>query len=272
MTIAPDQPSRDFDLTAGSTPGSAGTVPDLFKSRAEHGGSDVAYQKYDPGAGDWLSFTWNDMDVLVRRWRQALRQEGLAAGDRVAVLLHNSVEWVCFDQAALSLGLVVVPLFTTDAAAATAHILANSGTRLLLVDSYDHWLCLAGQCFALTDLKLVLCLRGHEALGEENERVRGVEQWLATAPDAGAEPVLHITPDTLATVVYTSGTTGRPKGVMLSHRNLLSAAETILIRNPGTRDDVFLSYLPMPHIFERVVGYYVPMVLGARVVFARSVE
>ncbi len=59
---------------------------------------------------------------------------------------------------------------------------------------------------------------------------------------------------------------------MLSHQNLLSAAETILIRNPGTRDDVFLSYLPMAHIFERVVGYYVPMVLGARVVFARSVE
>ena len=102
--------------------------------------------------------------------------------------------------------------------------------------------------------------------------MRGADQWLAMVPDADAEPEAHITPDTLATIVYTSGTTGRPKGVMLSHRNLLSAAETILIRNPGTRDDVFLSYLPMAHIFERVVGYYVPMVLGARVVFARSIE
>src|SRR4051812_3553681 len=166
MTIAPDQPSRDVDLTAGGAPRSAGTLPDLFQSRAEHGGSDIAYQQYDPGQGDWLSFTWNDMAALARRWRQALRQEGLAASDRVAVLLHNSVEWVCFDQAALSLGLVVVPLFTTDAPTATAHILANSGTRLLLIDSYDRWLCLAGQCFALTDLKLVLCLRGQETLGE----------------------------------------------------------------------------------------------------------
>ena len=277
MAIASDQPSRDIGRATGGAPGTvrtAGTVPALFQSRAEHDGFDVAYQKYDPRKGTWVGFTWHDMATLVRRWRRVLRQEGLAAGDRVAILLHNSIEWVCFDQAALSLGLVVVPLFTTDAPASTAYILANSGTRLLLIDSHDRWLSLAAHCSALTDLKLVLCLRGCEASGEDGQtgRVRGADRWLAMVPDDDAEPAAHITPDTLATIVYTSGTTGHPKGVMLSHRNLLSAAETILNRNPGTRDDVFLSYLPMAHIFERVVGYYVPMVLGARVVFARSIE
>jgi long-chain acyl-CoA synthetase len=269
MTIAPDRLGRGIDLTAG---GASGTLPDLFRSRAEHGGSDVAYQQYDPAQGVWLDFTWHDMATLVRRWRRALQREGLAAGDRVAILLRNSVEWVCFDQAALSLGLVVVPLFTTDAPASTAYVLANSGTRLLLIDSHERWLCLAAHCASMTDLERVVCLRGCEDPGGDSERPRDAGRWLATAPDAGADPEAHITPGTLATIVYTSGTTGRPKGVMLSHRNLLSAAETILVRNPGTRDDVFLSYLPLAHIFERVVGCYVPMVLGARVVFARSVE
>ena len=120
MTIAPDRLSRDVGLTAGGAPRGAGTLPDLFQSRAEHGGSDVAYRQYDPAQGVWLDFTWHDMATLVRRWRRALQGEGLAAGDRVAILLRNSVEWVCFDQAALSLGLVVVPLFTTDAPASAA--------------------------------------------------------------------------------------------------------------------------------------------------------
>jgi long-chain acyl-CoA synthetase len=172
MTIALDQPSQDIGLTAGGALRGAGTVPTLFQSRTEHDGSDVAYQQYDPAQGVWLSFTWRDMATLVRRWRRALQREGLAFGDRVAILLRNSVEWVCFDQAALSLGLVVVPLFTTDAPASTAHILADSGTRLLLIDSYDRWLCLAAHGSPLTDLKRVLCLRGREALGEENELVR----------------------------------------------------------------------------------------------------
>jgi long-chain acyl-CoA synthetase len=203
MTIAPDRLGRGIGLTAG---GASGTLPDLFRSRAEHGGSDIAYRQYDPAQDVWLDFTWHDMATLVRRWRRALQREGLAAGDRVAILLRNSVEWVCFDQAALSLGLVVVPLFTTDAPVSTAYILANSGTRLLLIDSYERWLCLAAHCASMTDLKRAVCLRGCEDPGGESERPHNAVRWLATAPDAGAEPEAHITPGTLATIVYTSGT------------------------------------------------------------------
>jgi long-chain acyl-CoA synthetase len=93
--------------------------------------------------------------------------------------------------------------------------------------------------------------------------------WLpgeAPAPEDRAGP-----PQTLATIVYTSGTTGRPKGVMLSHANLLANAQAVLAAVPGYREDVYLSFLPLSHAFERTVGYYVPMMAGSTVAYARSV-
>ncbi len=109
------------------------------------------------------------------------------------------------------------------------------------------------------------------AAGDGRPRPAALAEWLdrAAGPPAPARPS---GPDELATIVYTSGTSGPPKGVMLSHRNMLAVAAAILERVPGTRHDVFLSYLPLAHIFERVVGYYVPLMLGAPVVFARSIE
>ncbi|MGF7212989.1 long-chain acyl-CoA synthetase [Skermanella aerolata] len=264
--VEPGQSSARADWIASEI---ARTVPGLFRLRAARSGEDLAYRQFEEASGTWRDYSWGDMDRLVACWRHALRGEALTAGDRVAALLRNSVEWVCFDLAAQSLGLVMVPLFPTDTPGNIAYVLADSGARLLLVETVDAWRSLAAHRAALPSLRRVLCL-GHVPLPDTDGMLRPVAGWLPDRSQECPEPDLH--PEGLATLIYTSGTTGRPKGVMISHRNLLSVAEAILERNPGTRNDVFLSYLPLAHCFERVAGYYVPMMIGANISFARSID
>lgn len=247
----------------------AGTLPGLFRSRVARSPKDVAYEQFDTATDRWRPRRWCDVQTLAARWRAGFEREGLAPGDRVAILLRNGVEWVCFDQAALAAGLVVVPLYTTDSLDGLLHALGDSGTRLLLLEGMAQWRPIAARRADIPALRTVLCLC-RDTAGDTPEGTVAVEDWLPAqgsgAPDQADDP------GGLATIIYTSGTTGAPKGVMLSHRSILFVARAVLERNPGLRGDVFLSYLPLAHSFERVVGYYLPIMSGGRVVYARSVE
>lgn len=251
--------------------GEAGTLPGLFLRRCERTPEGEAYRQYNAATARWDSFTWRDMGGLAARWQAALATEKLAPGERVAALLRNSVEWVCFDQAAQALGLVVVPLYTTDNPESIAYILGDCGARLLLAGEIGQWRALAPLRARFPQLARVLCLGppGNEPAAE-GVRLGFVAGWLPA--EAGALSVPAADPHALATIVYTSGTTGRPKGVMLSHRNILSNAEAVLKLVPGYREDIYLSFLPLSHTFERTVGYYLPIMTGSTVAFARSVQ
>jgi long-chain acyl-CoA synthetase len=246
------------------------TLPGLFHQRVARCPAAIAYQQYDSRNGGWQDYTWQEMATRIARWQAALNKEGLTAGDRVAILLHNSVEWVCFEQAALALGLVVVPLYTTDTPDNIAYILADSGARLLLAGELLQWQALANHSQDLSCLQRVLYLEG-ESPGAEDPVLRRVETWLGGVTDIA--PPVHVNqPGDLATLIYTSGTTGAPKGVMLSHHNILANAEAVLKATPAYPEDVFLSFLPLSHAFERTVGYYIPMMAGSRVAYSRSVK
>jgi long-chain acyl-CoA synthetase len=178
--------------------------------------------------------------------------------------LPNSVEHVCLDQAALSLGLVPVPLHVIDNPENLSFVLADSGVALLAVDSAARWQTLAPLQSRLPQLQRVVYL------GDEpsSQFARNVADWLAAAAPSEAAEVINAS--ALAAIVYTSGTTGRPKGVMLSHRNVLANVMAIMAAVPVVPSDVFLSFLPLSHSFERTVGYYLPLAAGASVAFARS--
>jgi len=250
----------------------AGTLPGLFALRVQRTPEAPAYRQFDAASGEWRIHTWQETGALVERWRRALTRENLIPGERVAILLHNSVEWVCFDQAALSLGLVVVPLYPSDTPDNIAYILADSGARLLLVGTQGRWETLSPLCAGLGGLSRVLCLRRPAAGATGEVALEGVEDWLARAQGSIAPGLSARDPHALATLVYTSGTTGRPKGVMLSHHNILWNAEAVLKAIPGYRKDVYLSFLPLSHTFERTVGYYVPIMAGSCVAYARSLK
>jgi long-chain acyl-CoA synthetase len=253
------------------SPTDARTLPGLFVRRCERTPEGEAYRQYDERAAQWRGFHWSDVHALAGRWQACLSRLSLDPGERAAILLRNSVEWVCFDLAAQALGLVVVPLYTTDSPGNLAHILRDSGARVLLLQSADQWRRLAELRSHFAALTQVLCLQTEPSpRPEAGIAWQPVEPWLAEATDAFRTPFND--PTATATIVYTSGTTGPPKGVMLSHANILWNAAAVLSLVPAYREDLFLSFLPLSHAFERTVGYYLPMMSGATVAFARSVQ
>ncbi len=248
------------------------TLDGIFLERVRCSPLRIAYRWFDRVLGGWRQMTWAEMGHEVARWRQALGGEELQPGDRVALQLRNCPEWVIFDQAALSLGLVTVPLYTDDRADNAAEILRDAGVKLLLMQDANRWKRLAPMIGTAKILRRVLLLDGNEEskrLAVEDRRLAVVLKWLpASGPDW---PRRTADPNGLASIVYTSGTTGRPKGVMLSHRNILSNAQAILSLVDVYQEDVFLSFLPLSHMLERTGSYILPMIAGSTVAYARSV-
>ena len=251
---------------------SARTLDGLFFQRVKRSPERPAYRFCDRDSG-WLELSWGEAGQAVARWRAALVGESLNPGDRVAMVLRNCPEWVMFDIAAQSLGLVTVPLYTEDRADNAAYILQDAAVKLLLIQDAGRWSRLAGAAGNATVLQRVVLLNGSaeaERQAAEDPRVRVAHDWLpSTAPEP---PARDGDPHALATIIYTSGTTGRPKGVMLSHHNLLSNALGGISLIRVYQEDLFLSFLPLSHALERTAGCYLPMMTGSCVAFARSVN
>lgn len=247
------------------------TLSGLFQERVRRTPQHVAYRYFDKDNQIWQSLTWIEMSDHVARWQAAFAQDNLSTGDRVAVMLRNSPQWVMFDQAALGLGFVTVPLYTDDRPDNVAYIIAAAEVKWLLIEGANQWKRLHSVCKELASLTRIVIMQDFEGNQLADDRLMTLTQWLSTntasSPRAQAG---H--PHELASIVYTSGTTGRPKGVMLSHHNLLSNALAVSQCTPFNMDDLFLSFLPLSHTFERTGGYYVPMVVGATVAYARSIQ
>ncbi|HEV2009276.1 MAG TPA: long-chain fatty acid--CoA ligase [Burkholderiales bacterium] len=251
------------------SPEEALTLDGLFRERVKRTPDAIAYRDFNQQHANWRDYTWSHIDHQVARWQSALERDGLKAGDAVALMLRNSPEWVIFDQAALGLGLVVVPLYMQDRPDNVAYILKDSGCKVLLVGTDAQWQGFAEVRDQLGGLVRILTVESQTAAADD-PRVQSVDQWLPD--DGGATRHLPRDPAALATIVYTSGTTGRPKGVMLSHRNIVTNAAACLEIVTLGRDDTLLSFLPLSHMFERTCGYYLTVMSGSTTVYARSVK
>lgn len=214
----------------------------------------------------YLEGVWKDYDVaslvaMIGRWQAGYRKSGLQAGDRVALCMKNGVHWVAADLAAHAMGLVVVPLYADDNADNQAWCIENSGACMLIT---DHLRFLPRFQSLLATLPQIVLVRGEAA-----SPAMGLDEWL---PPAGEFAITDQPADRLATIVYTSGTMGRPKGVMLSHQNILANLQGIVDAYEVYENDVLLSVLPLSHMFERTGGYYLPLRAGAKVVYCRGIN
>ncbi len=266
-SVSPATPDATADLAA------IRTLPELLDRRLRLTPSGEAYRVFDDVAGAFTSLTWRDFGDQVRRRRLALAAEGAAKGDRIAILLPSGVEHVAIDQAALAEGLVPVPMHALDNPESVAYILRDSAATLLFVDSVERWRAIAA-AGDVGPLRRVVALAAPPADAAADGRIVALDLWLE-GPDVakGAPPAVRaIDPDDLAAVVYTSGTTGRPKGVMLSHANIMANVRAIALRLEAESTDVFLSFLPLSHTLERTCGYYFPIASGSAVAFSRSVK
>ncbi len=250
------------------TPQEAGTLPGLFQKRVQRSANEPAYRSFDALNGIWTDNTWQEMATQVLRWERALHTEALRPGDRVAIMARNSRFWVMFDQAAMALGLVVVPIYTEDRGDNVVYILEHSGAKLLVIGGPLQWERLTGKLKNVRTLKRIVSIA--ECPECDNKKLRHLEPWLEAGTDVHKHPILS--PGDLASIVYTSGTTGRPKGVMLSHRNILSNVYSCSQSGLADNKKSYLSFLPLSHTFERTVGYYLPIMLGAVVAHTRSIQ
>ena len=219
----------------------------------------VLYRHFDDER--WRDVSAGELAVLVGRWQAALAAVGLAAGDRVAVCLKNGIDWVALDLAALGLGLVVVPLYVDDNPDNVVWCVGNAEAKLLVADNSKMADALSKTGSALPPLVVL-----HADPGDRSKAVASLLPATAQPPEFRSLPET-----TLATICYTSGTSGRPKGVMLSHGNIIANVLSCQGCRMARPTDLFLSILPLSHMFERTGGYYLPLSIGAKVVYARGV-
>ena len=245
------------------------TLPELFAWRTAQTPTAEAYRQFDEASGQWLSTSWQAASQRVAQFTHALARLNLERGARVAILLPNSLDAVCIDQAVLALACVPVPMHALDNPASIAYILQDSGASMLIADSDQQWQGIVQARLDLTALRQVVVTHTSLPVTDAPIPVLQLDTWLSSAdtqnhlPDGPAE-------SDLAALVYTSGTTGKPKGVMLTHLNVMSNVKAAVQRVAPVISDVFLSFLPLSHTFERTAGYYLPIAAGACVAYSRS--
>ncbi|MDD5613249.1 MAG: AMP-binding protein, partial [Gallionella sp.] len=247
------------------SPEQAGTLHGLFLERVRRTPEGIAYRHFQQNA--WCDFSWQQMSREVARWQAALAGLGLQRGDRVAIMLRNCPIWVMFDQAAMSLGLVTVPLYTVDRPDNIAYIVHDADVKVLLFETDEQWQALRTVADRLSGVLRFVSV--DKLVNRSESRLCSMAEFLPT--EAVLQPPPPTKSDELASIIYTSGTTGKPKGVMLSHTNMLSNAHACLDTFTVNGDDLFLSFLPLSHTFERTLGYYLTVMTGSTVAFARSI-
>ena len=242
----------------------AATLPELFAARVARTPDALAYRFYSPRRHAWVELTWAQAAERVSAWRAALAAAGVAPGDRVAIMLRNSPEWLCLDQAIMSLGAVTVGLFCADTPASNAHLLHDSGARLLVAVK-ARWvqrLLAENDC---PELESAWVFTGES---HADARIASADEALAQ-PRAGMDESNHAQANELASLIYTSGSSGRARGAMLSHANLLYNAHACADALPAIDNEHALSYVPLAHGYERVVDAYRAMITGATITFCR---
>ena len=249
------------------------TLCEFVSLRARQIPQSVALRQYDRKEKAWKDVTYASLDKQITAWRRALEALHLERGARVAILLNNSVDAVLADQAVLANGLIPVPLHAIDTPGSSAFILIDSQSSALITNKADRWGLIEKTNVPMPDLKHVI-LTEETGINEKDEhrQILSKDIWLASGKDIQELPEGPKSED-LAAIVYTSGTTGRPKGVMLTHHNVVENVIATLIHiapapKPGY---IFLSFLPLSHTFERTAGYYLALGMGCTITYNRSI-
>jgi long-chain acyl-CoA synthetase len=250
------------------------TLVDLFEDRVRRWPDRPALrEKVD---GTWQPLTWARYGASVRDVAAGLIELGVRPGDRVGLLAGNQPLWHVADLGILTAAGVSVPAYPTGTASQVAHVLGHSGARVCFVGPGDQ---LAKVLLALRRLphleRVVLLGPRPDGLDDEmlvpfDELCRRGRRLLDGEPDALGRRTGLLRPDSLATIVYTSGTTGLPKGVRLTHANIAETIRSVTDVVPVGPTDRFLSFLPLSHVAERVVSHFGQIASGGETWFAGS--
>ncbi|HET9076452.1 MAG TPA: AMP-binding protein, partial [Acidimicrobiales bacterium] len=225
--------------------------------------------------GHWVVTTWGGYLARVREVATGLASLGVGARSRVAILSANRPEWHIADLAAMSVGAATVPLYPTSSVAQVAYALRHARVEVCVVDGHDAAGKVLEAAREASDVRYVVLIDGATRYTDsslitfEELAATGAER-LAGGDTTAEEAAATVRPDDLATIVYTSGTTGPPKGVMISHRNIMWTLRQVTPVYGVGEGDRLLSFLPLSHIAERMMSEFTPIGSGGETWFARS--
>ncbi|HEY4134103.1 MAG TPA: AMP-dependent synthetase/ligase [Alphaproteobacteria bacterium] len=246
----------------------------FFSQAAKLGDKPFLWAKRPDPAGSlrYQPTSWRETAEKVNALARGLLHLGLAAGDRVCLVAENRPEWLIADLAILAAGGVTVPAYCTNGVTDHLHILADSGARFAIVSTAG----LAARLLPAAARARVEHVVTMETVARDQSMTFDLHGWdeLLTAGRASQALLPAPARGDLACLIYTSGTGGAPKGVMLSHGNILSnceGAEEALVKL-GLVNETFLSFLPLSHSYEHTAGLFVPIAIGAQVYYAEGVE
>ena len=240
------------------------SIPALFRFRAQTLKNKVAMR--EKHFGIWRTFSWEQYYSDSARIGKAMMTLGLESGQTVSILADPCKEWLFFDLAAQCIGCVSCGIYATDSAPQILHICEDSDTTLLMVENeeqLDKYLAVEEQ---LPNIHTVVVLDSTGLVDLDHPKVIMLEQFYRLGDEAneGLESewnrrIDNAEPNDTAILVYTSGTTGAPKGAMLSHRNIIFIAHAFHEFYPITAEDDSVVYLPLCHVTERLLSVFLPL-------------
>lgn len=219
--------------------------------------------------GAYRDWTYQEVWDEIVKFAASLKERGIEPGDKVAIMAESSQKWTVCDFAIMALGAVVVPIYPSVTPQQAAFILRNADVKCLVVGTWDLAEKLVGYLPDLVQFVVLLdgSIQPYPVPVELFSEIQA-----QTPPPFNVGSIDDVTADVTATIVHTSGTSGTPKGVILSHGNLTSNIEACLSVLTVEPNDVTLSYLPLSHIFERTVGHFCLLTAGGTIAYAESLD
>ena len=253
------------------------TINEVFKNRADKYKERLAVEKKLNGR--WEKVTWRDYYDQARSVGLGLYSMGIKKGDMIAILSENRLEWVFTDMGALGIGAVVVPVYTTLVAEEVKYIAENSGAKVLFVENRMQLEKALSFVDEVDTLEKIIVFNDNDAKSS-HPAVMSFDDLVAVGKENIEKPALFetlatdVTPDDLATIVYTSGTTGVPKGAMITHKNIMAVIRSLDSIEPkfAYDTDQTVPLLPLSHVFERVAGHFYGMYVGLTASYAESID
>ncbi len=255
------------------------TIPELYTFLTEEFGKNmtrpVMMRKVD---GVFKGITYSEFKEETDNFAYGLAALGVKKGDKIAIVSENRPEWVYSDMGSLSLGAVDVPMYPSLTASSIEFILNNSESRGVVVSNKFQLNKILKYKDSLRHLDFIIIMNEKDVEPDVHSlySFKDVQDmgriYKNNHPRFLKESIKNVHEDDLCTIIYTSGTTGEPKGVMLTHKNILSNVNSALESFPISQDDIFLSFLPLCHIFERMAGYYTGFSSGGMICYAESIE
>jgi long-chain acyl-CoA synthetase len=267
MSVAEAAPA-----SAPSSAPAGSTLPAHLLRRATDAPTRTAMRKKH--LGRWRSYSWSEYAERAAAVGMGLRALGVEPGDRVAIHSNNRPAWLLSDLGAQGIGAVSVGIYPTSPSAEVEYVLSHSGSVVLIAEDEEQADKVLAVREKLPDLRKVVVKdpRGLDMSDDWLMTLDELEELGAGQADEWASHVAALGPGECAIIVYTSGTTGPPKGAMLSHDNLMAAARSSEASYETSDRDEVLSYLPLCHIAERLISMVNAVYLGSVVNFGESTE